>query len=100
MFEAGPVLDPGALARRIPAGVRFGTSSWNYPGWRGLVYRERYKGRGASTRMLEEYARFPLFRTLGIDASFYAAPTPEILAGWAADRAAWEWRTAAIRLPY
>jgi uncharacterized protein YecE (DUF72 family) len=67
----------------VPPLVRFGTSSWNYPGWRGLVYRERYKGKGASTRMLEEYARFPLFRTLGIDASFYAAPTPEILAGWA-----------------
>jgi uncharacterized protein YecE (DUF72 family) len=79
-------IDRGALQQAgeaVPPLVRFGTSSWNYPGWRGLVYRASYKGRGASTRMLEEYARFPLFRTLGIDASFYAAPTPEILAGWA-----------------
>ena len=22
----------------VPPLVRFGTSSWNYPGWRGLVY--------------------------------------------------------------
>ena len=28
----------GRLADRIPPLVRFGASSWNYPGWRGLVY--------------------------------------------------------------
>jgi uncharacterized protein YecE (DUF72 family) len=33
--------------------------------------------------MLEEYARFPLFRTVGIDSSFYAPPTEEILASYA-----------------
>lgn len=71
------------LGDAVPPLVRFGTSSWNYPGWRGLVYRQDYKGRGASTRMLDEYAKFPLFRTVGIDASFYAAPTPEVLRGWA-----------------
>jgi uncharacterized protein YecE (DUF72 family) len=73
----------GRVAAAVPALVRFGASSWNYPGWRGLVYRESYKGKGASTRMLEEYAQFPLFRTVGIDASFYAAPTPEVLQAWA-----------------
>jgi uncharacterized protein YecE (DUF72 family) len=71
------------VGEAVPPLVRFGTSSWNYPGWRGLVYRANHKGRGASTRMLEEYARFPLFRTVGIDASFYAPPTPEVLTGWA-----------------
>jgi uncharacterized protein YecE (DUF72 family) len=34
--------------------------------------------------MLEEYARFPLFRTVGIDSSFYAPPTEETLAGYSA----------------
>ena len=63
-----------ALASRIPAGVRFGASSWNYPGWRNLVYHREYETRGASARMLSEYAAFPLFRTVGIDSSFYAAP--------------------------
>ena len=34
--------------------------------------------------MLEEYARFPLFRTVGIDSSFYAPPTEETLSGYSA----------------
>jgi uncharacterized protein YecE (DUF72 family) len=72
-----------ALAARIPGGVRFGTSSWNYPGWRGMVYHRDYEGRGASARMLQEYAAYPLFRTVGIDSSFYAPPTEETLLGWA-----------------
>ena len=59
--------------------MRFGASSWNYPGWRGLVYHRDYPGRGAPARMLEEYAAFPLFRTVGIDSSFYAPPTEEVL---------------------
>jgi uncharacterized protein YecE (DUF72 family) len=72
-----------ALTARIPGNVRFGASSWNYPGWRGLVYHRNYDVRGASTRMLEEYAAFPLFRTVGIDSSFYAPPEEPLLRGWA-----------------
>ena len=71
-----------ALAARLPAEVRFGASSWNYPGWKGLVYQRDYEGRGASARMLEEYARFPLFRTVGIDSSFYAPPIEAVLASY------------------
>ena len=71
------------MAARLPASVRFGASSWNYPGWRGLVYHREYVGKGASARMLEEYARFPLFRTVGIDSSFYAPPTEETLGSYA-----------------
>jgi len=63
--------------------VRFGASSWNYPGWAGLVYHREYQGRGASARMLQEYAAFPLFRTVGIDSSFYAPPTEETLGSYA-----------------
>jgi uncharacterized protein YecE (DUF72 family) len=33
--------------------------------------------------MLEEYARFPLFRTVGIDSSFYAPPTEDTLTAYA-----------------
>jgi hypothetical protein len=25
------------LARELPAGLHLGTSSWNYPGWNGMV---------------------------------------------------------------
>jgi uncharacterized protein YecE (DUF72 family) len=78
-----PPTDFAALARRIPPLVRFGASSWNYPGWRGLVYHQAYEGKGAPARMLREYSAFPLFRTVGIDSSFYAPPTDEVLRAYA-----------------
>src|SRR5262249_7069061 len=78
-------VEPSEIARladALPPVVLFGSSSWNYPGWRGLVYHRDYRGKGAPARMLEEYARFPLFRTVGIDSSFYAPPTEDVLRGW------------------
>ena len=60
-----------AIRARIPPLVRFGTSSWNYPGWQGLVYHRKYPTSGAIARMLGEYARYPLFSTVGIDSSYY-----------------------------
>jgi uncharacterized protein YecE (DUF72 family) len=78
-----PAADFTALAGRIPPLVRFGASSWNYPGWRGLVYHRSYEGKGTPARMLEEYSAFPLFRTVGIDSSFYAPPTDEVLRAYA-----------------
>lgn len=72
------------LKQAIPPGVRFGTSTWNYPGWTGLVYSRSYGSSGATAKMLAEYARFPLFGTVGIDSSFYGPPKPSTLASWAA----------------
>ena len=80
----GPVPPPDpaltALAARLPSHVRLGTSSWTFPGWAGLVYKRRYTNeRTFVQRSLEEYARFPLFRTVGIDRSFWAPiPEPEL----------------------
>jgi len=71
------------LRDRIPANVRFGTSTWNYPGWRGLVYQREYGSKGAPAQMLEEYAAFPLFGTVGIDSSFYGPPTEDVLRSYA-----------------
>lgn len=71
------------LRAALPATVRLGTSSWNYPGWRGLVYHREYGGKGVSTRMLEEYAAFPLFGTVGIDSTFYAPPSEQTLQNYA-----------------
>ncbi len=60
------------LANQLPDNIRFGTSSWTYPGWQGLVYHEPYKNEADLTkRSLAEYARFPWFRTVGVDSSFY-----------------------------
>lgn len=68
-----------ALAARVPEQVLFGTSTWTYPGWAGLVYHRAYPKSAPAARMLEEYARFPLFRTVGIDSSFYRPPSPNTL---------------------
>ncbi|MEZ4585120.1 MAG: DUF72 domain-containing protein [Gemmatimonadales bacterium] len=71
------------LAGRLPAEIRFGTSTWTYPGWTGLVYARPYPERGRAAAMLAEYARFPLFRTVGIDSSFYGPPSAKTLGRWA-----------------
>ncbi len=72
------------LAALVPDGIRFGTSTWTYPGWKGSVYSRDYPRTGASAAMLEEYARYPLFRTVGIDSFFYAPPTQRTLDQYAA----------------
>src|SRR5256712_14205795 len=70
-----------ALARRLPPGVRFGTSTWTYDGWAGDVYHRPYRG-AQPARRLEEYVRYPLFRTVGIDSAFYEPPAEEALAAY------------------
>lgn len=72
------------LRAALPPQVHFGTSSWTYPGWKGLVYNQDYPATGAGARMLGEYARWPLFSTVGIDSTFYAPPTPKTLESYAA----------------
>jgi len=70
------------LGRRVPPSVKFGTSTWTYDGWAGDVYHRAYRG-AQPARRLEEYARYPLFRTVGIDSAYYDAPTGEVLAAYA-----------------
>jgi len=77
-----PSAELTALARRLPANVRFGTSTWTYDGWTGDVYHRRYRGPQPAKR-LEEYVRYPLFRTVGIDSAFYEPPSDEVLRGYA-----------------
>ena len=59
------------LAASLPPRLRFGTSSWNYPGWAGLVWKRDYADAVLSRHGLPAYARHPLFRTVGLDRSFY-----------------------------
>jgi len=70
------------LAERIPTTIRFGTSTWTYDGWFGDVYHRPYRG-PQPARRLEEYARYPLFRTVGIDSAFYDPPSEEELRAYA-----------------
>lgn len=69
-----------SLGARVPKHVRLGTSSWTFEGWKGLVYRRRYPSKAAFVRdSLDEYARYPLFRTVGVDRSYYTPLTVEAL---------------------
>jgi len=64
------------LAERINPRIRLGTSSWTFPGWRGIVYSRSLTQTALAREGLREYARHPLMRTVGIDRSFYA-PIPD-----------------------
>lgn len=76
----------GVLAQQ---NVFIGTSSWKYPGWCGQLYDEQryvYRGRFAESRFerdcLEEYAQ--VFSTVCVDAGYYRFPSPQYIAGLAA----------------
>ena len=67
-------------------GVYVGTSSWKYPGWRGLLYDESkylWRGKVAESRFekncLSEYAE--VFKTVCVDAAYYTFPSEKYLAG-------------------
>ena len=64
-----------ALAASVPGGVYFGTSSWSFPGWRGIVYASARPQASLARDGLREYARHPLLTTVGVDRSYYA-PIP------------------------
>jgi uncharacterized protein YecE (DUF72 family) len=87
LFDAGPAPrpdDPYAvalqrtheqareLAAKLPPGVRMGTSSWSFPGWRGLVYSGTRSQASLAREGLREYAQHPLLTTVGVDRSYYA----------------------------
>jgi uncharacterized protein YecE (DUF72 family) len=60
------------IAAALPPGVRFGTSSWSFPGWKGLVYSGKRTATQLARDGLLEYARHPLLTTVGVDRSYYA----------------------------
>lgn len=60
------------LARQLPPGVRLGTSSWHFPGWRGTVWADAVTPGDLSRHGLAAYTQHPLFGCVGVDRSFYA----------------------------
>lgn len=60
-----------ALAAALPRQLRLGTSSWTYPGWKGLVWEGEHSESMLSKQGLAVYAQHPLLRTVSIDRSFY-----------------------------
>ncbi len=71
-----------ALAAALPPNIKFGTSTWACDGWAGDVYHRHYAG-AQPRRRLEEYAGYPLFRTVGINSGFYDRPSEDVLASYA-----------------
>ena len=61
------------VAAALPPTLRMGTSSWSFPGWRGIVYPGAMSPSLLAREGLSHYARHPLLRTVGIDRTFYAA---------------------------
>jgi len=76
--------DVVALGCRLPAAVRLGTSSWSFPGWRGLVYDRDATPAALARRGLRAYAAHPLLRAVGLDRTYYGPMTRDALAGLAA----------------
>ena len=76
---AGDVLpssdSPLLAAPALPPEIRLGTSSWFFPGWRGLVYEGVYPQTALSKKGLAAYAQIPLLRTVSLDRTFYAPIT-------------------------
>jgi uncharacterized protein YecE (DUF72 family) len=60
------------LAARLPASLYLGTSSWSFPGWRGIVYAGAHDASLLSRQGLSAYAAHPLLRTVSIDRTYYA----------------------------
>jgi uncharacterized protein YecE (DUF72 family) len=76
---AGEVLpatvSPLLQAPILPPEIRLGTSSWFFPGWRGLVYDKTYPQTALSKKGLIAYGAIPLFSTVSLDRTFYASLT-------------------------
>jgi uncharacterized protein YecE (DUF72 family) len=66
------------------AGLRIGTSGWNYPTgkgtWNGIFYPK-----GRSKKTFDELAWYAdHFDTVEVNSSFYGTPTPDTARGWVA----------------
>ncbi|PRP89886.1 hypothetical protein ENSA5_69920 [Enhygromyxa salina] len=59
------------LGRRLPQHLRMGTSSWSFTGWTDLVWDRAASKRVIARQGLPIYARHPLFRTVGLDRTYY-----------------------------
>src|ERR1035438_2272588 len=73
-----------SIQRLAGEGILIGTSSWKYPGWRGMLYDEAryiYRGKFNETRLekncLPKYAE--VFKTTCFDGAYYRFPNQKIL---------------------
>jgi len=81
---APPRAEIESLAAELPDGIRFGTMSWSYPGWAGIVYGAELPARELAAHGLTAYAKHPLLRVVEIDRSYYEPLAVDVLRGFAA----------------
>lgn len=72
------------LARELPHHLYLGTSSWFFPGWRGLVWDRVADEATLSRHGLAAYAQHPLLGTVCVDRAFYAPLSRAQYAAYAA----------------
>lgn len=75
------------LARQIPRFVRFGTSSWSFPGWSGIVWRDTPTENELAKAGLAAYAQQPLLRAVSLDRTYYAPLRADDVKGYSAQLA-------------
>lgn len=68
------------LAAKLAPNLRLGTSSWSYPGWRGLVFQESETTSRLSKLGLAAYAKHPLLRSVGLDRTYHAPVSASVFA--------------------
>ena len=69
-----PERDLRLLGERLPAGIYLGSSSWNFPGWRGVVWSQMSSVKGLAEKGLTAYSAYPVFRTAGTAPTISRSP--------------------------
>lgn len=88
--SAAPVAPAGTdpavaeLASAVPQLLHLGTSSWSFPGWKGLVWDDEHTESKLAKQGLAAYAQHPLLRSVSLDRSFYRALSASQYAAYAA----------------
>ncbi|MCI6530071.1 MAG: DUF72 domain-containing protein [Mesosutterella sp.] len=58
-------------ARIIPRSVHLGSSSWAFPGWKGIVWSRFSSTRNLAQEGLRAYSANPILTTAGVDRAYY-----------------------------
>jgi uncharacterized protein YecE (DUF72 family) len=79
LFPEPAAPPPEPAATPPPGFTKFGTATWNYPGWRGIVYPAASPEKMSSAERLALYASSGRFQTVEADFTFYR---PQTAAEW------------------
>ncbi len=80
---ATPSAHDRALGEALAPEIHLGTSSWSFPGWKGIVF-DRSAGKSTLAQEgLAAYARHPLLRTVSLDRTYYGPIDRETYAEYA-----------------